>query len=216
MQHIEIDRTDEEREELVKQWISDYWLWVVMAVLLSIAAVYGINYYKQSKINALNDLAVELEQVQQQLADKQVDMAATSVNNLQTAEKQSSFTSVATLNLAKYYFDDKVYDKAATQYAWLVKNSADSAMRDIGRLRQARALANAKQFTTAANVLGTIENKNNVTEANLLKGDILLTSGQFDKAKIAYTSLQNSTEINAEVIEQRLNLLNIKQQQLKP
>lgn len=212
MQHIEIDRTDEEREELVKQWISDYWLWVVLAVALAIGAVFGINYYKQSQVDALNDLAVQLTTVEQQLAADDSALAAKTVTQLQQTAGQSSFSAIATLRLAKHYFDDKAYQKAAEQYAWLVDNAGDSAMRDIGRLRQARALADAQQGNAAVAVLAAIEDSNNVTEANLLKGDILLSNQQFDKAKAAYQSLQGNTEINAEVIEQRMNLLNIKQQ----
>lgn len=216
MQQIEIDRTDEEREELVKQWISEYWLWAVMAVGLAIGAVFAINYYKQSKIEHLNGLAVQLHSIQQQLTDNKTDAALANVTQLQTTEAASSFSAVATLSLAKHYFTQQDYDKAANQYAWLVKHAGNAAMRDIGRLRQARALADAKKPAAAVAVLAAIEEKNNVTEANLLKGDILLTNQEFDKARSAYASLQGSTEINAEVIEQRLSLLNIKQQQSTP
>lgn len=212
MKPIEIDRTDEEREELVKQWIKDYWLMIVLAVLMAIGAVYGLNYFKQSKINALSDMAEKTQAVNQYLLNNQLPAAEQQVAELQEQQADTSFSALATLSLAQRYFNDKAYDKALAQYGWLIAHSDDIAMRDLARLRKARVQAEQQQFSAAITTLNGMESQNNIDESNLLKGDILLADQQLDAAKQAYQAISDNPQINAQVVQQRLELVNIKQQ----
>ncbi len=212
MEHFELDRTDEEREELVKQWIKDYWLMLVVVVLGAIGAVYGLNYYRQSKLNALNETAMTTEVIGEALRKNEVDKAQELVSKIQTNEKDTSFSAVATLSLAQKYFNDKAYDKATQQYDWIITQSDDVAMRNVARLRKARVQSDAKQVAEAINTLSSIEGNENFAETALLKGDILLADKQFDAAKKAYESIPKDQQINENLIKQRLELLTIMQQ----
>ncbi len=212
MEHFELDRTDEEREELVKQWIKDYWLMLVVVLVGAIGAVYGLNYYKQSKLNELNETATKTEVIGEALRNNEVERAQELVNAIQTNEKDTSFSAVATLSLAQKYFNNKNYDKAAQQYDWVITQSDDVAMRNLARLRKARTLSDAKQVQAAIDTLNSIEGNVNLLETALLKGDILLADKQFEKAKKAYESIPKNQQMNENLINQRLELLNIMQQ----
>lgn len=214
MEHFELDRTDEEREELVKQWIKDYWLWVVGAVLLAVAMVYGLNYYRQSQANAKNESAVKVQQVLSAVDSGKLAQAKTLVTDLQTTDKASSFPVVATFSLAKKYFDAKDYTQAISQYDWVITSASDIAMRDIARLRKARAQANNQQINEAISTLSSIEDSQHLVEANLLKGDLLLADKQYDAAKKAYESITGNSQmtISPDRLKQRIELVNIKQQ----
>lgn len=209
---IELDRTDEEREELVKQWIKDYWLVVVGAVALAIGGLYAFNYYRQSQIEDLSETATATEAVFKSLSQDDVDSATQQVADLQNSDADTTFTAISTLGLGKDLFEADKFSEAATQYNWLIENADDSAMRDIARLRKARADANAQQYAAAIETLNGVENQNYVTESNLLKGDIYAANQQFDEAKKAYESVKEDDAINAQIIQQRLDLLTIKQQ----
>lgn len=216
MKEIEIDRTDEEREELVKQWIGDYWLVIVAAVVLAIVALYGLDYYKQSKRDALDVSALQLQTVNQAVSDNQLAEAEEQTRILQTDEKESSFASLASLALAKKYFDDKAYDKAIEQYDWLISNAGDVAMRDVARLRKARVQANNNQSTEALSTLSSLEGVTSSIEVALLKGDILLADEQFDAAIAAYETVMKSDDsISVQLIQQRIDLVEIKKQMAK-
>lgn len=209
---IEIDRTDEEREELVKQWIKDYWLAAVGAAALAIALVYGLNYYRQSKLNALSDTADEVQLVTADLQANKMDSAKVTVEKLQAAQSDTTFSAVATLQLAKKLFDETKYVEAAKQYQWLITSADDVAMRDIARLRKARAESNAKQYSEAVSTLSGLESQSYVVESNLLKGDVYMANKQFDEAKKAYESIKAESGLYPDIIQQRLDLLAIKQQ----
>ncbi len=213
MEHFELDRTDEEREELVKQWIKNNWLMLVVVLMGAIGAVYGLNYYKQAKLDALNTMATKTEQVSQALRENKVSDAQTLVTELQTDEKDTSFSSVATLSLAQQYFHDKQYEKAIQQYDWLIAQSGDVAMRNLARLRKARVQSDAKQPKAAVDTLNGVEGNANLAETYLLKGDILLSDKQFTEAKKAYEGIPKNQQITENVIKQRLELLTIMQQQ---
>lgn len=216
MKEIEIDRTDEEREELVKQWIGDYWLVIVAAVVLAIVALYGLDYYKQSKRDALDVSALQLQTVNQAISDNQLAEAEEQTRVLQADEKESSFASLASLALAKKYFDDKAYNKAIEQYDWLISNAGDVAMRDIARLRKARVQANNNQSTEALSILSSLEGTTSSIEVALLKGDILLADKQFDKAIAAYEAVMKSDDsTSVQLIQQRIDLVEIKKQMAK-
>lgn len=212
MEHIDIDRTDEEREEQVKQWIKDYWLMMVLAVAAAIGAVYGLNYFKQSRLSGLNDLAVQYEQVGQALTKKDLKTAQSVVTTLQNDAKNTAFSTLSTLALAKYYFEEKDYKNAATQYDWLLAHAQETAVRDVARLRKARSQANQQLYKDAVTTLSTVESNSNITEANLLKGDFLLADKQYDAAKQAYELLAKNQSMNAEIIRQRLELATIRAQ----
>ncbi len=212
MEHFEIDRTEEEREELVKQWIKDYWMLVVFAVGLAIAFIFGLKYYKQLKLNELNELAQKTQLVSEKLQSNDFTRAGALVGELKESNETSSFSAVASLELAKKLFDDKKYEEATVQYNWIIENAGDSALKDIARLRKARAQSNSKKIDEALATLEKVEGSNFIIEAHLLKGDILLADNQFDAAKKAYESIQSKQKGNDDLIKQRVELVTIKQQ----
>lgn len=209
---IELDRTDEEREELVKQWIRDYWLFAAVVIVLAIGLVYGLDYYRRSQTQALSNTAEQTEQITKLLSEKQIDAAKAAVSDLQNTQTETSFSALATLRLAKALFEAGNYAEAVTQYDWLITHAADVAMRDVARLRKARAAANAKQYDNAINTLNSLENQDTALEAGLLKGDIYMASQQYEQAKKTYESLKEQEGLNLQVVDSRLNLLTIKQQ----
>lgn len=212
MQGIEIDRTDAEREELVKKWINDYWLTVVLIVVLAIAVLYGLKWFRQSRQNILHEAAAEVLVVEKSLAENQLQTAADKTAILQQKHQDSSFSALTTLALAQKYFQAENYSAAIEQYDWLIQNAGDVAMRDIARLRKSRAQADAGNIEPAVSTLSTLEDSGFVVEGNLLKGDILLADGQFEEAEKAYNSLQGETTLDPRTLQQRLDLVNIKQQ----
>ena len=212
MENFQIDRTDEEREELVKQWIKDYWLMVVIAILLAVALVFGINYFKKSKIESLSNLAVQNKHIGLLLKKNDISSAKSKVDDLQANNPNSSFSSIATLSLAQKHFVNKDYESAIGQYNWLISTSSDLAMRNIARLRKARAQANANKVKAAIKTLDEVEGVAVVGESYLLKGDIFLENKQFVDAKKAYEKILKIRGVNQYLINQRLEIVKIQQQ----
>ncbi len=176
--------------------------------------VYGLNYYRQSLADAKNEAAVKVEQVLTEIKLGKLDQAEKLVIDLQNDNQGSSFPVVATLALAKQYFNTKDYNKAIIQYNWLIDSVNNTDIKDIARLRKARAQVNNQQIDEALTTISSVENRANLAEAILLKGDILLSNKQYDKAKEAYASVEKNSETNisAETLKQRIELVNIKQQ----
>ncbi|MPV85859.1 YfgM family protein [Ostreibacterium oceani] len=213
MDKIEIDRTEQEREELVKQFIKDYWLVAVLAVGGAIGLVYGLEYYKKRQFLTYNDAAMNLSAVEAALTDNATETALNSVTAMQQQNDQAKtgFATVATLSLAKHYFDSKDYKAALAQYDWLIANAPDAAYQQMASIRKARVLAEMGEVTQAVEALSRVESTNFMDEANLLKGDIYLADAQFEQAISAYESI--SDLINPQLVQQRLDIVNIKKAQ---
>ncbi len=212
---IELDRTDEEREELVKQWIKDNWLSTVGVIALAIGIVYGVDYYRQSQEQQLSANAAQTEQIMQALKADKLDIANKQLAILQENEKNTSFSSVATLATGKKLFELGKYEEAVQQYEWLINNIDDIAMRDVARLRKARAEANLKQYQQAISTLNGLEGDKNLAEASILRADILTADNKIDEALQELEELKASGYENIPMLEQHINLLTIKKQQSK-
>lgn len=212
MERIEIDRTDEERADLVKEFIRDYWLTAALVIGGSIAAVGGINYYKSSKITARNESA-QLAEKAFKLDDK-ADLAAaeTAVKDLQDADPTSGYATLASLSLAKAQFEKGEFDKAVATYDSVINNHDFAEFRDVAKMRKARVQVAAKQSKQALETLKSVETDAHRGDATLLSGDIHLAAKEFDDALALYEKGLEKAE-NKRLFEQRVTLVKIKQAQ---
>lgn len=212
MLNIEIDRTEQEREELLKAGIKRYWKLAAAGFLAIVVIVYATHSYRRSHLQSLSEAAARTQIVKHALSVNRLEEAEKATALLQKENKDESFALLATLSLAKYYFDKQDYEKAAQQYQWIIKNSSDAVTRDLARLRQARVFADNQKAKDAISLLNGLESTTESLEATLLKADILLQDKQFDTAESAYNTLKDKG-INPTILDERLNLLALRKAQ---
>lgn len=202
-----LDRTDEERVELIKAWINQYWKTAALAIIGAIAVIYGLDYYKKS-------IASE--------ESKYANMADTVINSennddlsilkqLQSENPTSSYAALATLEVAKRFYDAKKYDEASSQYQWIIDAAPDSAMQDLARVRNARVLSMNNQTDKAVALLNSVQAENYKNEVVVLTGDILLADNQYDEAMVAYERGLSDETLKA-FLQQRIDLAKLKKQ----
>ncbi len=203
-----LDITEEENVERVKKWISEYWITILLAVMLAVGSLWGFDYYKKSKLEKVNLQAVKLDSLRTFITENKLDDAEKKILEIQ-ADKESSFATIAGLELAKAYFINKNYEKSLKQYEWLAANAPDIAIKDIANLRKARVLIAQKQYDKAITTLKGLLTKDFNLEANLLKGDVLLAQGKNEEAIKAYESTSKDKNYTP-IVLQRIQLAGIK------
>ncbi len=209
MEHIQLDRTEEEQVEVVKQWIAGHWLTITVAVVASIGIVYGLNYYKSAKIKKQNISAVKFNDLVKNIDSGKAELSIKTLDELKAKDSNSSYSSVGSLKLAKSFFEKKEYENAIKEYDWIFNNAKDSSMKSIAVLRKARALSELNKPSEAISELAKINDSSFTKEATLLKGDILLSENKFDEAVKVYESMIDDDK-NSSLFEQRVAIAKLK------
>jgi predicted negative regulator of RcsB-dependent stress response len=145
--------TDDEQLEAVKHWISEYAPWLIGGVLVGASAFLGIQYYR----NHVTDRAL---QAGTQFALMTDALAANNpAKSRQVAEvlikdyASTPYADQAQLILAKLAIDDGVADKAVGPLTQVMNESKDADLRQIARLRLARALTDQGKADEAIKLL---------------------------------------------------------------
>jgi len=181
-----LDLEEQEQLAAIKSWWAQYGRLVTVTIVGSLLAVGGIRgwYYYQSSQAAS---AVTLF-AQQQAAERASDHKRVRDIGTEIVERYGStaYGTLAALSAAKSDFDTGDLAAAKTRLQWVIDRAREEEARDVARLRLARILHDEKKTDEALKLL---ETKHLDSFAGLyadLKGDLLLTQGKREEARVAY------------------------------
>lgn len=190
-----IDLEEQEQVDALKAWWKQYGKTVVMAVIVFIATVAGIQgwrYYQSNQANQAAALYSQLENAAQAKDTKKVRDAAG-----QIIEKFAStpYAARAALISASANYESGDAKSAKAQLEWVVGHTKEAPILDMARLRLAGVLLDEKNFAEALKLLDT---KHGETYNGLyadLRGDIMAAQGKVEDARKAYNdSIQKTDE----------------------
>lgn len=170
--------TEDQEGDVVKNWLKQNWLTIVLCVVFAIAISFGWRYYQQYKIDS--NKAME------------ADFTAISLTKPADVEKfvQENDKSIySTLTLLKAAQAEAKDGKLQVAYDYLVqasKSSSDSYIQNIIKLRQAKLLAFLDKKDQALSLLDSVNDQNFTIRKEITKGDVLLHFGEIDNAKDSY------------------------------
>ena len=188
--------TDQQRAEIVKKWLRDNGLSILMTIALGISGYFGLQYYQQDKLLGYENASRLYAEIEFALKQQRMSQAQNLLLEMDDSFSGSPYQYQSHLALAKLYMDSLDYDNAIIQLEFVTDNASDESFRHIARLRIARIMVEQNQFDEALLLLNSISTvpKAYAPYYQSIKGDIYASQGLIDKAKIAYSMALESLE----------------------
>ncbi len=188
--------TDQQQAEIVKKWLKDNGLSILISIALGISGYFGLQYYQQDKLRGYENASRLYAEIEFALKQQRMSQAQNLLLEMDNSFSGSPYQYQSHLALAKLYMDSLDYDNAIIQLEFIIDNASDESFRHIARLRIARIMVEQNQFDEALSLLDSISSvpKAYAPYYQSIKGDIYASQGLLDKAKTAYSMALESLE----------------------
>lgn len=208
LKHLDLE--EQEQLDSLKAFWNQYGNLISGALIVvfgSIAAYNGYNWYLRSQAALASAMYDEVERAVQGGDLAKIDRAAADMKDKFAG---TTFAAQAALLAAKSLHEKGQMDAARAQLAWVV-DKGDTSYQAIAKLRLAGMEMDARQFDQALKNLSGLPKEFEALAADR-RGDILMTQGKRDDAKLAYQAahkgLQERTEYRR-LVEVKLNALGV-------
>jgi predicted negative regulator of RcsB-dependent stress response len=132
--------TDDEQLEHVKRLTAEYGPWMLGAILLGLAFVFGFRYYEGYRNERAMQAASRFTSMASALQHNDRSQARQIADGLIKDFANSPYADQAKMTLARLAVDDGQDANAIPPLTQVMENSKDSELRHVARLRLARVL----------------------------------------------------------------------------
>jgi len=191
------DLSDNEREEQLRRFWAENWLWIAGGIALGLGGLAGWQYWQQSKLNASEQDEASYVAVLDSLGKNDKEAAAKKAGDLRGLHPKSPYADQADLALARFAVDTRDFDEAAKRLRTVAETSRDPELRLIAQSRLARVLSEQGQHDDALKLLDVTNAGSFTPVFHEIRGDVLAARGDvagarqpYDAALAATTSAQ--------------------------
>jgi len=201
--------TEEQQIDAIKKWWRENYKMVVVAAVLGIGSIVGVQTWKQQKLVNAQTASIEFDRISQMVTQQSDSQIKVRVESMMNDFGDSPYASLSVLLEVKKLVDSGDLNSAAEKLNWVIDNTPNSSLRHIARLDLATVLSAQGKHEVALKLLDVEQDKFKPGYLEL-KGDILVSMGRKNDAKIAYDeALQAYATIGA-----RAQLLQLKRNDL--
>lgn len=191
-------KSDEEKAEALKAWWSSNGTSVIAGIGLTIAGMFGWNYYQDSKLTNAEGASKIFAEFNKDGADP-----AAIVEKINTQYGSSVYASLAALNAAKASCEDEKTDDCISLLKTATDSSQDSVA-NIAKIRLARTLISAKKLDEAQTILSEDLPEAYESLVSELQGDIHFAKKEFKEAREAYDkAIENAENANTQLLQMK-------------
>jgi predicted negative regulator of RcsB-dependent stress response len=187
------DLSDNEREEQLRRWWADNWLWIIGGIALGLGALAGWNYWQASKLKASELDEASYLAVLDALGRNDKDAAIKRATDLRKLHPKSPYADQSDLALARFAIDQRDFDGAAQRLRAVADSSRDAELRLIATTRLARVLAEQGKHDEALKLLDVAQAGSFAPLYHDLRGDILAARNDAAGARAAYDAALAAT-----------------------
>lgn len=183
---MNIERTEEETVEYLKQWIRENGLAVILGVVIGLSGIAGARYWFTYTRTQAEQASLQYDQVATALAaQKYVDVMQQGKGLLDNYGN-SSYAVLGALAMAKASLATGNAAAARDHLAWALAKADDEGMKHIARIRLARLFVDAKDYTAAMKLITDQPHGAFGSLYEELRGDILAEQNNTNQAREAY------------------------------
>ncbi len=180
--------TDNEREEQLRRWWSQNWLWIFGGIALGLAALAGWQYWQNQKLAAREAAAAGYREVIDALGREDRPQAVAAAEKLRKEHPEAPYADQADLALAGIAVQRLEYDEAARLLRGVADASKDAELRKIARTRLARVLIEQNKPDEALALLDVSQSGAFAAIYHDVRGDALTAKGDTAAARAEYES----------------------------
>lgn len=193
------DLTDNEREEQLRRWWSENWLWILGGIAVGLALLWGWQYWQKSRLIAAQQQQAAYEGELQSLGRHQFDQAAAQAKTLRDQNPSSPYADQADLALARAAIEDRKLDVAVTHLKAVADGSKDTELRSIARTRLARVLIEQGKHDESLALLDTASAGSYLALYHDIRGDAFAAKGDPAAARREYDSALSAAKDDVQV-----------------
>ncbi len=201
---MELYDSEEQQEEAIKRFLKENGVVIALGVVLGLGGIYGFNSYKASQI--------------EQMASDSISYSAVVESNDITAQTEkfvtehgsTQYSQLAQMLSVKSLVDANKLDEATVLLNSVIGSDVNSTVKTIATIRLARIENSQQKYTQALATLVKVSDSAFDTQKHELIGDIELSQGNVDKARMSYLAAEKASG------EQMSNDLRMKLNDLTP
>jgi len=180
------DLTDNEREEQLRQWWSDNWLWILGGIALGLAMLWGWQYWQRTRMEQAQRELSGYQSVITSLSQDKFDEAVVQAKALRDAQPGSPYADQSDLVLARAAVEMRKLDEAALHLRTVMDGSKDPELRAVARTRLARVMVEQAKYDDALALLDTADAGSYAARYHELRGDAYAGKGDSEAARREY------------------------------
>ena len=183
---MEIQRTEEETVEHLKQWLRENGLAIILGVVIGLSGILGVRYWFSYHRTQAEEASLIYDQLATALAaQKYVDVMQHGKGLLDNYSG-TSYATLAALSMAKASLATGDAVKARDHLAWAIKKADDEGIKHIARIRLTRLFIDAKDYTAAMKLITDQPHGAFGSMYEELRGDVYSAQGNSNQAREAY------------------------------
>lgn len=190
---MELYDTEEQQVEAIKDWWKENGKAVIFGAVIGLGGLFGWRYYQDMVVEAQEAASQSYSQAMDVLVAKGAEAEGT-IQSFIDANKETEYSVLAAMQLAKVQAEAGQLDEALAQLVWAKGVTQDAALKPLLTFRVARLEAEQGQFDEALTQLSNIQDKAWAGRVAELRGDILMRKGDTAGAYAAYTEAQQAEE----------------------
>ncbi|MCP3679556.1 MAG: tetratricopeptide repeat protein [Gammaproteobacteria bacterium] len=179
-------RDDEDQLQLVKNWLREYGLVTVIAIVLAIAVVLGWQYWLRYQVGRREKASQTYQSMVALVMQDKPKKAVTEANALIQHYASTPYAVLASLWLARAQMDEGKLDAAVGHLNWALKHNKDSALSSIITLRLAKMKLAQDKTDEALALLKSLQSSEFAGVADEVRGDVYYRQKNMAAAKVAW------------------------------
>jgi predicted negative regulator of RcsB-dependent stress response len=190
----QLDLEEQEQLDQLRHFWKQYGnpiTWVLIAILSSVAAWNGYQFWQRNQSVQAAALFDEVERV---VRSGDISKADRAFAEMKERFASTIYTQQAGLMLAKMAFDAGNADVTRSALTWVADSATDAGYASVAKLRLASVLMDAKAFDDALKVLDSVVGNEFKPLRADRRGDIYVLQGRKSEAKVEYEIAQKALD----------------------
>jgi predicted negative regulator of RcsB-dependent stress response len=181
--------SEKEQIEQIRSWWSEYGGYVIFGVAAGALLLFGVNYYKTSKLESQLEASALYESLTNSVASGNLEQAEVAADELDNAFAETSYAAQSKLAMARLYMDKNRDQDAADALSALLEAPASEELKQLARLRLARILLYQDKPQAVVDLLEGQESSGFEPAFGEVLGDAYHALGRIAEAEAAYQAV---------------------------